>query len=104
VIHIIAVVPFEIVSPCIDTPLPAFLKVVEAGPEDSLERWTAVLLRLPTKYSITFQHFLAQHQVTALPHAPYSPDLSPCDFIYFHDLKQQGKAIAIPTFEPLRQP
>ena len=28
---------------------------------------------------------LTKHNVTVLPHPPYSPDLSPCDFFCFHD-------------------
>jgi histone-lysine N-methyltransferase SETMAR len=39
--------------------------------------------------SISIQHFLAKHQVTVLPHAPYSPDLSPCDFFYSDNLNEQ---------------
>jgi hypothetical protein len=35
-------VPFELVSPCINTPLPAFLKVVEAAPEGTF--WNAAQL------------------------------------------------------------
>jgi hypothetical protein len=35
-------VPFKIVFPCIDTPLPAFMKVVEAAPEGTF--WNAVQL------------------------------------------------------------
>jgi len=26
--------------------------------------------------------FSSVHQITTLPHAPYYPDLSPCDFFY----------------------
>jgi hypothetical protein len=29
------------------------------------------------------REFLAQHNITTLPHPLYSPDLSPCDFFLF---------------------
>jgi len=31
--------------------------------------------------------FLAQNDITTLPHPPYSPDLAPCDFFLFPKLK-----------------
>jgi hypothetical protein len=37
-----------------------------------------------------------------LPHAPYSPDLSPCDFFYSDNLNEQWKAIAMLTFKPFK--
>jgi hypothetical protein len=36
-------VPFKIVSPYIDTPLPAFLKVAEAAPEGTFWKATQLL-------------------------------------------------------------
>jgi hypothetical protein len=35
-----------------------------------------------------------KHKVTVLPHAPYSPDLSPCDFFLFPRLKKMAKKTA----------
>jgi hypothetical protein len=34
--------------------------------------------------------FLTKHNVTVLPHAPYSPDLSPCDIFLFPRLKKKS--------------
>jgi hypothetical protein len=34
---------------------------------------------------------LTKHKVTVLPHLPYSPDLSPCDFFPFPRLKKRLK-------------
>jgi len=35
--------------------------------------------------------FLTKHNVTVLPHPPYCPDLSPCDFFLFPWLKKRLK-------------
>jgi hypothetical protein len=35
--------------------------------------------------------FLAQNNITTLPHPPYSPGLAPCDFILFRKLKSHLK-------------
>ena len=37
------------------------------------------------------KELLPVHQITALPHAPYPPDLSPSDFSYSHYRKEQWK-------------
>jgi len=37
--------------------------------------------------AVAVQEFLAQKQVCALHHPPYSPDLSPCDYFLFPKLK-----------------
>jgi hypothetical protein len=33
--------------------------------------------------SLSIKELLSVHQLTALLHAPYSPDLSPCNFFFF---------------------
>jgi hypothetical protein len=33
--------------------------------------------------ALSFKELLSVHQLIALPHAPYSPDLSPRDFSFF---------------------
>ena len=37
-----------------------------------------------------------------LPHAPYSPDLAPCDFALFPDLKKQLKGKRFSDFDELQ--
>ena len=39
--------------------------------------------------------FLASEKVKVLNHPPYSPDLSPCDFFYFQDLRKCFLEISI---------
>ena len=41
--------------------------------------------------ALSVPRFLTKHNVTVLPHPPYSPDLSPCDFFLFPRLKKRLK-------------
>jgi len=43
--------------------------------------------------------FLAQNNITTLPHPPYSPDLASCDFFLFPNLKTQLKGHHFGTVE-----
>jgi len=43
--------------------------------------------------------FLAQNNITTLPHPPYSPDLAPCDFFLFPKLKTHPKGYQFGTVE-----
>ena len=45
----------------------------------------------PAHKSQLVQEFLAKHQITQIPHPPYSPDLAPCDFFLFPKLKRTLK-------------
>ena len=42
----------------------------------------------PAHKSVIVQNFLKEESVIQLPHPPYSPDLSPCDFFLFPLLKK----------------
>ena len=44
----------------------------------------------PTHRALSVQHFLAKN-MTVIPHPPYSPDLTPCDFFLFPFMKGQMK-------------
>ena len=50
----------------------------------------------PAQKSAIVVDFLKQEKVRVLPHAPYSPDLAPCDFFLFPRLKKHlsGKHFA----------
>ena len=41
--------------------------------------------------ALNVSRFLTKHNVTVLPHLPYSPDLSPCDCFLFPRLKKRLK-------------
>ena len=38
---------------------------------------------MPAQNALSVKIFLTKHKITVLEHPPYSPDLAPCDFIYF---------------------
>ena len=46
------------------------------------------------------KELLPVHQVALLPHTPYSPDMSPCDFSYSHYWNGHSKAIVMLKFRP----
>ena len=45
----------------------------------------------PAHRAVTTNEFLAKHNIPSIPHPPYSPDLAPCDFFLFPQLKKQWK-------------
>jgi len=45
----------------------------------------------PSHTSFAVRKFLAQHNITMLPHPPYSPDLAPCNLCFFPKLKTHLK-------------
>jgi len=45
----------------------------------------------PAHRAVTTNEFLAKHKIPPLPHPPYSPDLAPCDFFLFPQLKKTMK-------------
>jgi hypothetical protein len=47
--------------------------------------------------------FLANKSIPVLLHAPYSPDLSPCDFYLFPKLKSRVKGHHFPTLDSMQK-
>jgi len=45
----------------------------------------------PAHASLLTRSYLAKHQISVVPHPPYSPDLAPADFILFPKLKTTWK-------------
>jgi len=45
----------------------------------------------PAHSAVTTNEFLAKHNIPSLPHTLYSPDLAPCDFFLFPQLKKTMK-------------
>ena len=45
----------------------------------------------PSHTSFAVREFLAQNNITTLPHPPYSPNLALCDFFLFPKLKSYLK-------------
>ena len=51
-----------------------------------------VTMPVRTRHAATTVDFLNESEVQLLPHAPYSPDLSPCDLFYpIPEVKKQLK-------------
>ena len=47
--------------------------------------------KAPVHRAVTTNEFLAKHNFLLLQHPPYSPDLAPCDFFLFPELKKTLK-------------
>jgi histone-lysine N-methyltransferase SETMAR len=54
-------------------------------------QWTLLHNSASPHTALSVSIFLTKHNVTMLPHPPYSPDLSPCDFFLFPRLKKRRK-------------
>jgi hypothetical protein len=46
--------------------------------------------------------FLAKHKMAVIPHSPYSPDLAPCDFFLFPEMKLKLKGCRFDTTEEIQ--
>ncbi len=47
--------------------------------------------------------FLRYHDISTLPHPPYSPDLNPCDYWFFGKMKKKVRGVRYPTVLALQQ-
>ena len=54
-------------------------------------QWTLLHENARPHTALSVSRFLTKHKVTVLPHPPYSPDRSPCDFFCFHVWKKRLK-------------
>ena len=61
--------------------------------------WSIHHDKVPSHTSFAVREFFAQHNITTLPHPPYSPDLAPCDFILLPKLKTHLKEHHLGTVE-----
>ena len=50
-------------------------------------QWTLLHENVRPHTALSVSRFLTKHNVTVLPHPPYSPDLSPCDFLWYKHQK-----------------
>jgi hypothetical protein len=55
----------------------------------SRKNWLLIHDNAPAHHSVLVQEELAKQQVTVFPHPPHSPDLAPCDFLFFPPLKEK---------------
>jgi transposase len=64
-----------------------------------VQNWPLHHDNAPSHTSFDVREFLAQHNITMLPHPPYSPDLAPCNFFLFPKLKTHLKGHHFWTIE-----
>jgi len=53
--------------------------------------------------SLLICSYLAKHQTSGVPHAPYSPDLAPADFFLFPKLKTTLKGCRFQTIQEIQE-
>jgi hypothetical protein len=56
----------------------------------------------PSHSSILTQQFLAKQKKAVIPHPPYFPDLTPCDFFLFPKMKLKLKGRLFDTIEEIQ--
>jgi len=56
----------------------------------------------PAHRAVTTNEFLAKHNLSSLPHPPYSPDLAPCNFFLFPQLKKTMKGCRFDYVEKIQ--
>lgn len=57
----------------------------------------------PAHSALSVQTFLAKHGIPVLRHAPYSPDLAPCDFYLFPKVKSALKGTRFESVEAVKE-
>ena len=62
-------------------------KRVQRVRRDIADDWVLQHDNAPANTTLSIREFLAKKNIPVLPHPPYSPDLSPCDFYLFPKLK-----------------
>jgi transposase len=53
--------------------------------------------------SLLIRSYLAKHQISVVPHSPYSPDLAPAGFFLFPKLKTTLKGRRFQTIEEIQE-
>ena len=84
------------------------LRLCENVRRKSLQKWQNQNLIIhhdnaPAHRSFKFSQFLAKNNMTVIPHPPYSPDLTPCDFFLFPKLKLRMKGRRFDTNEEIQE-
>lgn len=72
-------------------------KIRKTRPKLWPDKWFLHHDNAPCHSSLAVREFLTKNKITTLEHAPYSPDLAPCDFFCFPKLKPTSKAKDLKT-------
>ena len=89
----------------------AFYKNVLEGLRKRVQRvrwgiaddWVLQHDNAPAHTALSIREFLAMKNIPVLPHPPYSPDVTPCDFYLFPKLKSKLKGHNFWTMENIQQ-
>jgi hypothetical protein len=57
---------------------------------------------VPFHTFVLTQQFLAKYKMAVIPHLPYSPDLAPCEFFLFPEMKLKLKGRRFDTIEEIQ--
>jgi transposase len=78
-------------------------KIRRKRPELLNNVWILHQDNAPAHNAISVRQFLAKKQVLVLHHAPYLPDLAPCDLFLFPKLKHSLKGTHIQSIEDIQR-
>jgi histone-lysine N-methyltransferase SETMAR len=78
-------------------------KIQRKRPELWKNGWILHQDNAPAHNALSVLQFLAKKQVSVLHHAPYSPDLAPCDFFLFPKLKHSLKGTHFQSIEDIQR-
>ena len=78
-------------------------KRVQRVRRDIVDDWVLQHHNAPAHTALSFREFLAKKNIPVLPHAPYSPDLAPCDFYLFPKFKSKLKGHLFGTMENIQE-
>jgi len=67
------------------------------------QAWTLHHDNAPAHASLLNRSYLAKHQISIVPHPPYSPDLAPTDLFLFPKLKTSFKGRHFQTIEEIQE-
>ena len=74
-------------------------KRVQQVRSDIADSWVLQHDNAPAHTALSIREFLVKKNIPVLPHPPYSPDLTPCDFYLFPKLKSKLKGHHFWTIE-----
>jgi len=70
---------------------------------DITDDWVLHHDNAPAHTALSIREFLAKKNIPVLPHPPYGPDLAPCDFCLFSNLKFKLKGHHFGTVENIQK-
>ena len=78
-------------------------RVLRVRPDLAPDKWVLHHDNAPAHSAISVKQFLAHKTILTLEHAPYSPDLAPCDFFLFPKLKSFLKGTRSDDLEDIKR-